>query len=217
MQETFKDKQKRAGEIFKRLGRMYPGARCVLTYKNVWELLVSVILSAQCTDKRVNIVTPVLFKRFKTVNDFAEADIYDIEEKIRSTGFFRNKAKSIKGAAQKLLKDFKGIVPDTMEKLITLPGVARKTANVILYVWYGKNEGVIVDTHVKRVANRLGLTKEESPEKIEKDLMKLFPKNDWGKLAYFIGDHGRNICKAPTPRCIQCELKDICPGAKKYI
>ena len=217
MKETFTERKKRAGEIFKRLGRMYPGAKCVLIHKNVWELLVSVILSAQCTDKRVNIVTPPLFKRFTSIKAFADADIHEIEEKIRSTGFFRNKAKSIKGAAQKLLKDFKGIVPDTMEKLITLPGVARKTANVILYAWYGKNEGVIVDTHVKRVSNRLGLTKEESPEKIEKDLMNLFPKNDLGKLAYFIGDHGRNVCKAPTPKCAECELKDLCPGAKKYL
>jgi len=217
MQETFKDKQKRANEIFKRLGIMYPGAKCVLIHSNVWELLVSVILSAQCTDKRVNIVTPPLFKRFTSIKAFADADIHEIEEKIRSTGFFRNKAKSIKGAAQKLLKDYKGVVPDTMEKLITLPGVARKTANVILYIWYGKNEGVIVDTHVKRVANRLGLTNNESPEKIEKDLMKLFLKNNWGKLAYFIGDHGRNICKAPTPKCIQCQLKDICPGSKNYL
>jgi len=217
MQETFKNKQKRALKIFKRLGTMYPGAKCVLIYKNVWELLVSVILSAQCTDKRVNLVTPLLFKRFKSVKDFADADLNEIEKYVRSTGFFRNKAKNIKSAAQKLLKDFKGVVPESMEKLITLPGVARKTANVILYVWYGKNEGVIVDTHVKRVTNRLGLTSEHTPEKIEKDLMKLFPREDWGKLAYYIGDHGRNICKAPTPKCPQCRLNDICPGAKKYM
>jgi len=196
---------------------MYPGAKCVLIHANVWQLLFSVILSAQCTDKRVNIVTPVLFKRFKTLKDFANADIYEIENYVRSTGFFRNKAKSIKGAAQKLLKDFKGKVPDSMEELITLPGVARKTANVILYVWFGKNEGVVVDTHVKRVANRLGLTNNISPEKIEKDLMGLFDRKDWGKLAYYIGDHGRNVCKAPTPRCEECGLNDICPSAKEFM
>lgn len=217
MKESFKDKQKRANEIYKRLGAMYPGAKCILTHKNVWELLVSVILSAQCTDKRVNMTTPPLFKRFRSVKDFADADLNEIEKYIHSTGFFRNKAKNIKGAAQKLLKDFKGKVPDTMDKLITLPGVARKTANVILYVWYGKNEGVVVDTHVKRVSNRLDLTGNEPPEKIEKDLMKLFPRKDWGKLAYYIGDHGRNICKAPTPKCALCKLNDICPSAKKYL
>ena len=217
MKETFREKQKRAVEIYKRLNKTYPNAKCALTHKSVWELLVATILSAQCTDKRVNIVTPPLFKRYKTVKDFAEADISELENHVRSTGFFRNKAKNIKGAAQKIIKDFNGIVPDSMEKLITIPGIARKSANVLLYVWYGKNEGVVVDTHVKRITIRLGLTDKKTPEKIEKDLIKLFPKNDWGRLAYYLVEHGRALCKAPTPKCIECALKDICPASKKYL
>jgi len=217
MKETFREKQKRAVEIYKRLNKTYPNAKCALTHKSVWELLVATILSAQCTDKRVNIVTPPLFKRYKKVKDFAEADISELENHVRSTGFFRNKAKNIKGAAQKIIKDFNGIVPDSMEKLITIPGIARKSANVLLYVWYGKNEGVVVDTHVKRITIRLGLTDKKTPEKIEKDLIKLFPKNDWGRLAYYLVEHGRALCKAPTPKCIECALKDICPASKKYL
>ncbi|MBN1494762.1 endonuclease III [Candidatus Peregrinibacteria bacterium] len=217
MNETFTEKQKRAVEIFKRLGEMYPDSKCALIHKSAWELLVATILSAQCTDKRVNIVTPLLFRKFKTINDFAEADIKELENYIRSTGFFRNKAKNIQGAAQKLIKDYKGIVPDSMEKLITLPGIARKSANVLLYVWFNKNEGVVVDTHVKRITGRLGLTDKKTPEKIEKDLIKLFPRNDWGLLAYYLVDHGRALCKAPTPKCAECRLNNICPSAKIYL
>jgi endonuclease-3 len=165
----------------------------------------------------VNLVTPTLFKRFTTVEDFAEADIAELEKYVRSTGFYRNKAKNIKGAAQKIVDDFGGEVPDTMEKLITLPGIARKSANVLLFVWFGKNEGVVVDTHVKRISARLGLTKEKTPEKIEQDLMKLYSRDKWGKLAYFLVDHGRALCKAPTPKCAECDLKDICPASKQYL
>ncbi len=217
MRESFENKKKRANIIFKRLSKMYPGAKCALIHSNVWELLVATVLSAQCTDKRVNIVTSSLFKQFPGIEAFAECNLDDLERAIHSTGFYRNKAKNIKNAAQKILKDFKGKVPNTMKELITLPGIARKSANVLLYTWFGKNEGVVVDTHVKRISNRLGLTNEKIPEKIEKDLMKLYPRKNWGKFAYYIVDHGRSLCKAPTPKCIKCDLKDICPAAKLYL
>ena len=217
MRESKNDKLKRAKEIYKRLETMYKGAKCALHFTSAWELMVATILSAQCTDKRVNMVTPTLFKRYPTIRDFANAKREELEKYIHSTGFFRNKAKNIINAAQKIIKDFDGNVPNTMQQLITIPGIARKSANVILYVWYGKNEGVVVDTHVKRLSNRLGLTKEQNPVKIEKDLMKLYPQNQWGKLSYYLVDHGRAICKAPTPKCIQCQLTDICPSSKKYL
>jgi len=217
MRESKSEKMKRAKEIYKRLHSMYKGAKCALHFTNAWELLVATILSAQCTDKRVNMVTPALFKRYPTVKDFAKADNSELEKYIHSTGFFRNKAKNILGAANKVVEDFNGNVPDTMKELITIPGIARKSANVILYVWYGKNEGVVVDTHVKRISNRLELTKEQNPVKIEQDLMKLYPREQWGKLSYYIVDHGRAICKAPTPKCAECNLKDICPSSKNYL
>jgi len=206
-----------AQEVYKRLHALYKGAKCALHFTNAWELLVATILSAQCTDKRVNMVTPALFKRYPAPEDFASADKSELEKYIHSTGFFRNKAKNIIGAAKVVIKDFGGKVPDKMEKLVTIPGIARKSANVILYVWYGKNEGVVVDTHVKRLCNRLGLTKEQNPVKIERDLMKLFPREKWGPLAYYLVDHGRALCKAPTPKCAQCPLNDICPTSKKYL
>lgn len=217
MRESKKDKQLRAKEIFKRLESMYKGAKCALHFTNAWELLVATILSAQCTDKRVNMVTPALFKRYPTVNDFAKADQKELEKYIHSTGFFRNKAKNIIGAANAVVENFKGKVPKTMEELVTIPGIARKSANVILYVWYGKNEGVVVDTHVKRISNRLKLTKEQNPVKIERDLMELYPREQWGQLAYYFVDHGRALCKAPTPKCVDCPLKDICPASKQYL
>ncbi len=209
--------KKLAYEYFKRLSKMYPDAKCALNFSNAWELLVATILSAQCTDKRVNIVTPPLFKELPSIQAFANTSIHHLEQKIRSTGFYRNKAKNIKAAASKILNDFDGNVPDNMDDLIKISGIARKSANVILYVWYGKNEGVVVDTHVKRISNRLGLTKETNPVKIEKDLMKLYKKKDWGKLAYYMVEHGRALCKAPTPKCADCDLDDICPSAKKYL
>jgi len=209
--------KKLAYEYFNRLSKMYPNAKCALNFSNVWELLVATILSAQCTDKRVNMVTPPLFKELPSIEAFANVPIHNLEQKIRSTGFFRNKAKNIKAAAQTVLEQFNGEVPDNMEDLVQIPGIARKSANVILYVWYGKNEGVVVDTHVKRISNRLGLTKETNPVKIERDLMKLYKKDDWGMLAYYMVEHGRALCKAPTPKCAECNLNDICPSAKKYL
>jgi endonuclease-3 len=209
--------KKYAYKYFNRLGKMYPNAKCALIFNSAWELLVATILSAQCTDKRVNIVTPPLFKELPTIEDFAKVPPDELEQKIRSTGFFRNKAKNIKAAAQTILDKFKGEVPDSIEKLIQIPGIARKSANVILFVWYGKNEGVIVDTHVIRISQRLGLTKHQNPVKIEQDLMKLYKQKDWGMLSYYFVEHGRALCKAPTPKCADCKLNDICPSAKKYI
>jgi len=209
--------KKEAEEIYERLESLYKGAKCALHFTSAWELMVATILSAQCTDKRVNMVTPALFKRYITTKDFAEANKEELQEYIHSTGFFRNKAKNIIGAANTVIEDFKGKVPNTMKELITIPGIARKSANVILYVWYGKNEGVVVDTHVKRLSNRLGLTKEQNPVKIEQDLIKLYPQEQWGKLSYYLVDHGRAICKAPTPKCTDCTLNDICPSSKIYL
>jgi len=209
--------KKNAYEYFDRLSQMYPNPKCALNFTNAWELLVATILSAQCTDKRVNMVTPGLFKELPTIQAFADVDLARLEQIIRSTGFFRNKAKNIKAAAKTVLEQFNGSVPEEMDDLIKIPGIARKSANVILYVWYGKNQGVIVDTHVKRISGRLGLTKHKDPVKIEKDLMKLYKKDDWGLLSYYFVDHGRALCKAPTPKCADCDLKDICPSAKNYL
>ncbi len=209
--------KKYAYEYFNRLSKMYPNAKCALHFTSAWELLVATILSAQCTDKRVNLVTPPLFKELPTIDDFAKVSLDELEQKIRSTGFFRNKAKNIKGAAQTILEKYNGEVPDNMEDLIKIPGIARKSANVILFVWYGKNEGVIVDTHVIRISNRLGLTKHQDPVKIERDLMKLYKQKDWGMLSYYFVDHGRALCKAPTPKCADCKLNNICPSSKKYL
>jgi len=209
--------KKNAQEYFKRLSKMYPNAKCALIFSSAWELMVATILSAQCTDKRVNIVTPPLFKKYPTIKDFADCDISNLEQAVRTTGFFRNKAKNIKGAAQTILEKFKGEVPDNMDDLVQIPGIARKSANVILFVWYSKNEGVVVDTHVKRISNRLGLTKEQNPVKIEQDLIRLYDQKDWGMFAYYLVEHGRALCKAPTPKCAECKLNDICPSAKKYL
>lgn len=217
MRESFKDKKERAGMIFKRLKEMYPDATCALDFKTAWELLVATILSAQCTDKRVNIVTPHLFKKLPTVRDFAEVEQEELEEYIRSTGFYRNKAKNIKGAAKKVVEDFGGRVPDNMDELVTLPGIARKSGNVILCTWFKKTEGVTVDTHVKRLSGRLDLSNEKTPEKIEQDLMKLYPKSNWCAFSYMLVDHGRKVCDAKKPRCIECKLQDICPSAKNYL
>ncbi len=217
MRETKKDKKKRAALLYKQLEKEYKGAKCALHFTSAWELLVATILSAQCTDKRVNMVTPALFKKFPTIESFAKADKKTLEQYIHSTGFYRNKTKNIIGAAKTILQDFNGTVPQTMKELITIPGIARKSANVILYVWYGKNEGVVVDTHVKRLSNRLGLTNEKNPVKIEKDLMQLYPRSQWGTFAYYLVEHGRALCKAPTPRCADCTLIELCPTSKKYL
>ena len=217
MQESFEKKQIRAQKIFQNLQKMYPNAVCALKHKNAWELLAATILSAQCTDKRVNMVTPPLFDELPNVETFAKCDILDLEMMVKSTGFYRNKAKNIQGAAIRIVEEFDGKVPDNMEDLITLPGVARKTANVVLSSWFGKNEGVVVDTHVKRITNRLQLTKEQNPEKIEKDLMKLFKQDQWGDFSHMVVLHGRALCTARKTKCNECLLQGICPSAEMDI
>ncbi len=206
--------QLRALEILSNLKRLYPEATCSLNYQTPVQLLVAVILSAQCTDERVNKVTPALFARFPDAKSLAFAEREELETLIRSTGFYRNKAKNIQGACQKILKDFQGEVPKTMEELLTLSGVARKTANVVLAHAYGIIEGVTVDTHVKRLSNRLGLTTNNDPVKIERDLMALLPQPDWETFSISIIYHGRAVCKARNPACFSCQLASLCPTVK---
>lgn len=198
-------------EILERLKVTYPDWKCALHFSNPVELLFAVMLSAQCTDKRVNMVTPRLFAAYTTVKAYAKADILELEKIIHSTGFYHNKAKNMLGSAKMIVKDFGGEVPQTMEELLLLPGVARKTANVVLSVAFQKNEGVVVDTHVTRLANRLGLTKEHDPVKIEKDLVKLYPQKEWHNISLLLIYLGRNICVARKPRCGVCPLNDMCP------
>jgi endonuclease-3 len=204
-----------AKEVMHRLERAYPEARIALNFSNPLELLVATILSAQSTDIGVNKVTPALFARYKNASDYALADVLELECLIKPTGFYHNKAKSIMGAANVLLGAFGGKVPRTMAEIITLPGVARKTGNVVLYNAYGVVEGIAVDTHVIRLSNRLGLSHEKDPEKIEKDLMKQVPKRKWGSFAYLLIDHGRAVCNARKPKCDICVLNSICPTAYK--
>lgn len=201
----------RAEKIIYLLKERYPHASTALKFENPLELLVSTILSAQCTDARVNLVTRDLFKKYRTAKDYAGANLKTFEQEIRSTGFYHNKAKNIIGASKMIVDNFKGKVPDTMEELITLPGVARKTANIVLSGAYGKLEGIAVDTHVKRVAFRLGLTDNEDPEKIEEDLMKIIPRRDWWIFSNVIIYHGRETCDAKLPKCSVCVLNKICP------
>ncbi|MEZ4621714.1 MAG: endonuclease III [Caldilineaceae bacterium] len=205
----------RIGAILKLLHAAYPNAECALHHKNAFELLVATILSAQCTDERVNKVTPALFARFPTPAAMAEATQEELEELVRSTGFYRNKAKNILGAAQRIVAVYNGDVPKDMAELLTLPGVARKTANVVLGVVYGIADGVVVDTHVKRLSNRLALTEQETPEKIERDLMELVPKTEWINISHLLIFHGRQVCDARKPRCGVCTLADLCPSAQK--
>ncbi|MFA5104705.1 MAG: endonuclease III [Candidatus Margulisiibacteriota bacterium] len=207
----------RANKIISILSKTYPRARIALEYKTDFELVAATILSAQSTDKQVNKITPALFKRFKTINDFAQADINELETMVHSTGFFRNKAKNIKAAAQEILERFGGKVPDNMNDLITLPGVARKTANVVLFNAFGKNEGIAVDTHVRRLSQRLGLTKNDDPNKIEIDLMAIFPKKLWGKITYYLIEHGRVVCDAKKPKCGICPVAKLCPSCRIYL
>lgn len=197
-------------EILKILKKEYPNAKIVLNYNNLMQLLVATILSAQCTDERVNIVTKTLFKKYKTVKDFANADLKVFEEEIKPTGFYHNKAKNIISSAKIILEKFGGKVPDTMEDLISLPGVARKTANIVLSNAYGKIEGIAVDTHVRRLSYRIGLTNNTVPEKIEQDLMKIFPKTSWFELTYLLIEHGRKICSARKPLCEKCVINTLC-------
>ncbi|HLG20561.1 MAG TPA: endonuclease III [Bdellovibrionota bacterium] len=193
---------------------MYPDVECALTHENPLQLLVSTILSAQCTDERVNKVTPELFRRFKTARDFASVPREELEDLIRSTGFFRSKAKSIQGTSEKIADDYGGRVPDTMDELVRLPGVGRKTANVVLGTAFGKNDGVVVDTHVGRIARRLGLTKHNDPEKVEQDLMRFVPREEWTMFSHRLIWHGRRLCKAIRPKCPECKLASLCPSAE---
>jgi endonuclease-3 len=208
---------RRAEQIYNRLDTAYPDAKCALNFANPLQLLIATILSAQSTDKTVNTVTPALFKKYKSAKQFAEAATPELEELIHSTGFFRNKAKSVQGACRLLVEKYGGKVPQTMEELLELPGVARKTANVVLGVAFGKGEGVVVDTHVQRLSRRLDFTNEERPEKIEQDLMKLFPRDRWIQLSHLLIHHGRAICEARKPKCIQCPVEDLCTSVDKTI
>lgn len=205
----------RAAEVLIRLKRLYPYAPCTLTAETPVQLLVAVILSAQCTDERVNMVTPELFRRFPDAAAIAQADLEELMELVRSTGFYRNKAKNIQATCQILTTQYQGRVPDRMDDLLKLPGVARKTANVVLAHAYGINAGVTVDTHVKRLANRLGFTKHDEPLKIERDLMKLIPQEDWENWSIRLIYHGRAVCNARKPECDRCDLSDLCPSAPK--
>jgi endonuclease-3 len=205
----------RVAAILHGLDEAYPEVECALTHSSPWELLVATILSAQCTDVRVNMVTPELFRRFPTPAAMAKATLPQLEALIRTTGFFRNKAKSIKGAAQKVLSEFGGKVPETLAELITIPGAARKTANVVLGVCFGKAEGVVVDTHVYRIARRLGLAKGDTPQKVEQELMRVIPQDRWIAFSHQLIHHGRQICDARKPKCDCCNLEQLCHAKDK--
>jgi len=205
----------RVAAILKALDEAYPEAECALTHRSPWELLVATILSAQCTDVRVNMVTPELFRRFPNPQAMAKATLPQLEELIRTTGFYRNKAKSIQGAARKIIADFGGEVPQTLAELITIPGAARKTANVVLGVSFGKAEGVVVDTHVFRIARRLQLAKAATPEKVEQELMQVLPRNRWISFSHQIIQHGRQVCVARKPKCERCNLEQLCRSKDK--
>ncbi len=205
----------RLQDILQRLNTLYPDATCALHHKSAWELLVATILSAQSTDVRVNTVTPELFRKYPTVQDFAALKPEQLQPDVRSTGFFRNKSKSVVGAAKKIMSDFGGQVPDQMDQLLTLPRVARKTANVVLGTWFRKNEGVVVDTHVHRISRRLELTRNDDPKKIEQDLMQIIPREKWTLFSHQIIWHGRKLCIARRPKCADCPLENICHAADK--
>ena len=213
--KTAAEREQRVAEILRRLDRMYPQATCALRHRNPWELLVATILSAQCTDKRVNEVTPGLFAKYPTPQDFAAVRQEVLANDIRSTGFFNNKAKSVVGAAKKIISEFGGTVPHTMEQLLSVPGAARKTANVVLGTAYGIASGIVVDTHVQRIARRLDLTKNTDPGKIEVDLMKIIPKEKWILFSHQIILHGRALCQARSPRCAECDLNPLCYASDK--
>jgi endonuclease-3 len=219
MHESFEDKKRRAKKITAGLEKTYPDAHCELVHQNPLELLVATILSAQCTDKRVNIVTEELFKKYRSAKDFADADISELENDIRSTGFYKNKARNIKSACADIVEKHGGKVPQTMEELIQLGGVGRKTANVVLGNAFGINVGVVVDTHVARLSLRFGLTKNSAPEKIENDLMKLVPQKKWALFSHLLIWHGRRRCFARKPDCTNCEILKLCPriGVKEKL
>ncbi|HYM05569.1 MAG TPA: endonuclease III [Terriglobales bacterium] len=205
----------RVQEILKRLDVLYPDVTCALHHESAWELLVATILSAQSTDVRVNLVTPELFRKYPTVQAFAALEPEQLQPDVRSTGFFRNKSKSVVGAAKKIVSDFGGQVPDQMDQLLSLPGVARKTANVVLGTWFKKNEGVVVDTHVHRISRRLELTRNDDPKKIEQDLLRIIPREKWTMFSHQIIWHGRKLCIARRPKCADCPLENICHAADK--
>lgn len=209
-----KPARERIVEIIRILRKAYPKTRAALYYKDALQILIATILSAQCTDKRVNQITPRLFKKYRNAYDFSKARQATLEKEIRSTGFYRNKAKNIIGAAKRIMEDFGGRVPDTMEALISLPGVARKTSNIVLSSGFRRTEGIAVDTHVKRLSGRLGLSRQKDPNKIEQDLMKIVPKKGWLDFNYMLVSHGRAICNARRPLCSKCVLNKICPHGR---
>lgn len=213
--KTAAERNARIAEILRRLDQMYPNATCALLHRNPWQLLVATILSAQCTDKRVNMVTPGLFAKYPSPRDFAAVKPEVLAEDIRSTGFFNNKAKSIVGAARKVVAEFGGKVPRTIEEMLTIPGAARKTANVVLGTAYGIASGIVVDTHVQRIAARLDLTKETDPVKIERDLMQIIPQERWILFSHQVILHGRALCVARNPKCAECALNDLCYAKDK--
>lgn len=213
--KTAAERKARVAQILDALDRLYPAATCALHHHNAWELLVATILSAQCTDKRVNEVTPGLFRKYPTIKDFASVSQEELAQDIRSTGFFNNKARAIIGAARKILSDFGGKVPKTMEEMLTIPGAARKTANVVLGTAYGLASGVVVDTHVQRIARRLDLSKQTDPNKIEQDLTAAIPQDRWIVFSHQLIHHGRNLCVARKPRCAECLLDPLCYATDK--
>lgn len=208
-----KEEKQRTREIIRLLRREYPQARCSLDHTSPLELLIATILSAQCTDERVNLVTADLFRKYRRPEDYASARPVELEADIRSTGFFRNKARAIQGACRMIIERYEGRVPRSLEELLELPGVARKTANVVLGNAYGITSGVVVDTHVARLSQRLGLTAHEQPEKIERDLMELVPRRDWIAFSHLLIAHGRRVCKARKPLCAECMLEPLCPSS----
>ena len=208
------NKKERIIKIIKILKKRYPQSHTELNFKTPLEILVATILSAQCTDKKVNEVTPGLFKKYQNAKGFAQAELTELEKEIRPTGFYRNKAKNIQASAQKIERDFSGEVPSTMHDLLTLPGVARKTANIVLSSAYNKAEGIAVDTHVKRLSQRLGLSDEKNPDKIERDLMAIVPRKEWLYFNYMLVNYGREICQAKKPLCGECQLNQLCPSAQ---
>jgi endonuclease-3 len=213
--KTAEERRLRTAAILQGLDRLYPNVTCALHHENAWQLLAATILSAQCTDVRVNMVTPGLFRKYPRIEDFASVSHAELANDIRSTGFFNNKAKSLIGAAQTILRDFGGKVPRTMEQLLTVPGAARKTANVVLGTAFGIAAGVVVDTHVQRIANRLDLTKQKTPEKIEQDLIKIIPNERWILFSHQMIHHGRSLCVARKPRCSECLLDPLCYAKDK--
>ena len=213
MRETKSQRKERTEQIIKLLKRAHPDAHCALNHSNAFELLIATILSAQCTDERVNIVTADLFRKYLKPEDYLKVPATELQQDVRTTGFFRNKTKSIQGACRMLVEDFNGQVPKTMEELLQLPGVARKTANVVLGVAYGIAAGIVVDTHVSRLSQRLGLTKKKDAGKIEQELMELVPRRDWIIFSHLLIFHGRRVCKARRPLCEECVVEKLCPSS----